>query len=128
VENYLCTRRTLAAYAEKLVRDRDGELFSRVGNTQMDEAVAEIENALRSLGKPSPWDADAKVSDDFLTPLFAKFFARLGLPNLMSKTNFHVLAPYLPTDEVDPEIKDKLDLIIETAGRARLRGDAGLSR
>ena len=30
----------------------------------------------------------------------------------MAKKNFHVLAEYVPDDEIDPEIREKLDVIM----------------
>ena len=45
----------------------------------MDDSIAEIEGALATLGTGSPWSADTKVSDDFLTPLFKAFYKQLGL-------------------------------------------------
>jgi hypothetical protein len=40
----------------------------------MEESIVEIEGAMETLGKGSPWSPDTKVSDDFLDPLFAAFF------------------------------------------------------
>jgi len=51
----------------------------------MRAAVAEVESALKTLGKGSPWSADIKAGDDFLTPLFETYYGKLGLPNLMAK-------------------------------------------
>jgi hypothetical protein len=87
----------------------------------MDECIAEIEAALAALNKPSPWGPDIKASDEFLDPLFKRFYERLGLPNLMRKTDYHALAPFVPADALDREIREKLDLIAETAAQARPR-------
>jgi hypothetical protein len=66
------------------------------------------------------------VSDDFLDPLFAAFFKRLGLPNLMRKSDYHVLARYLSMKDTDPEISEVLDLIVQVANQARpLRDEDG---
>ena len=85
----------------------------------MREAISEVEQAMETLRKGSPWDADAKVSDDFFTPLFAAYFKKLGLPNLMNKSSFHDLAEYVPEDEIAPEITEKLDAIARTAEAAK---------
>ena len=84
----------------------------------MREAVDEVSAAMRTLGKGSPWSEDAKVSDDFLTPLFARYFDKLGLPNLMNKKDFYELAESVPEDELDAEIGEKLDAIARTAREA----------
>lgn len=88
----------------------------------MRQSVDEISNALRTIGKPSPWERNAKVSDDFLEPLFRKFYEMLGLPNLMAKKNFHELARHVPVELIDPEVATKLDEIVAVAERARPRG------
>ena len=73
---------------------------------------------METLGKVSPWNDDAKVSDDFLTPLFQKYFEKLGLPNLMKKKSFYELAEHVPNDEIDDEIVEKLDAIVRVAESA----------
>jgi hypothetical protein len=85
----------------------------------MEESITEIAQALAALGKPEPWSADIKASDDFLDPLFRKFFGKLELPNLMAKTDYHTLVPFVAREQIDPEIARALDRIAEVAGRAR---------
>ncbi len=89
----------------------------------MVEAIQEIESALAALGKLSPWGPDIKASDDFLDPLFRKFYEKLGLPNLMRKTDYHALAPFVPAAALDNEIRETLDLIAQTADQAKPRRD-----
>lgn len=127
IENYLCSRATLASYAaataETHIRSvHPGPIF--VGpeierrTAAMTEVIGEVEAAMTTLGRGSPWGGDTKVSDDFLTPLFEAYYKRLDLPNLMRKTNFHVLADHVPDDEIDPEIIEKLDAIARTEAAA----------
>lgn len=85
----------------------------------MREAIAEIEEALKRLNKGSPWDADVKASDDFLIPLFSAYYNKLGLPNLMAKKQFYELASLVPEEEIDPEVREKLDAIVTVAKSAR---------
>ena len=84
----------------------------------MQDTITEIEDALVTLGKGSPWSPDTKISTDFLEPLFASFFNKLELPNLMQKTNYHVLVQYVPVDQIDPEVTEVLDSILEVANKA----------
>ena len=119
LENYLVTRETILAFSEAAGREAHGDLFGAEWRASMEDAISEIEAALSALGKPSPWSPDIKASDDFLDPLFRKFYEKRGLPDLMRKTNFHVLAPFVPIASLDAEIGEKLDLIAETASRAR---------
>lgn len=127
IENYLCSRETLEAYAQESATDAAaGPLFSKAeAQTRlqaMRESIAELEQALLTLGKGSPWDPETKVSDDFLTPLFQNYFKKLGIPNLMAKRDFHELAYLVPVDKLDPEISEKLTEIIVTASSAKSQG------
>jgi len=112
IENYLCTKETLLAYAEHLAEQKAGPLFKETWRNHMNETIQEMETALQSLGKPSPWSGQLKVSDEFLTPLFKAFFKKIGLPNIMNKTDFHRLAKFVPTEQISPEISQKLDAIL----------------
>ena len=123
IENYVCSPATLEAYANASASEEvEGPLFTAAEADRrvrvMRDAINQIESALETLRKGSPWDADTKASDEFLTPLFTAYFAGLGLPNLMAKRNFYVLADYVPDDEIDPEIREKLDAILRVAESA----------
>ncbi len=123
IENYLCSRATLEAFAKSEARDEaGGPLLLPAGRDRrvraMTEAIAELETALATLDKGSPWDADAKVSDDFLVPLFRTYYKKLELPNLMAKRSFHLLAEHVPPAEIDPEVTEKLDAIARTGAQA----------
>ena len=48
---------------------------------------------------------------------------RLGLPNLMRKTDYHSLAKYMPADNIPQEVVEKLDAILTIAQRAKPRED-----
>ena len=122
IENYLCQRTTLLEFAEQQGREQYGELFAPSWRKAMEEAIAEIASALAALGKPDPWSPELKASDDFLDPLFRKFYAKLELPNLIRKTDYHTLAPFVTADVLDPEVREKLDAIAAAAARARPRG------
>lgn len=121
IENYLCQPETLLAYAEVLGKAEHGELFGAGWRDVMAQCISEIEAALLALGKPSLNSPDLKASDDFLEPLFNNFFQKLGLPNLMRKTDYHTLAPFAPTHLLDDEIRQKLDLIAEVHAKAQPR-------
>jgi len=124
IENYLCYPETLVAYARsEAVEASCGPLFESTEADRremvMRESIQEIEGALRAINRPSPWADDAKVSDDFLEPLFNMYYQKLGLPNAMLKKNYHVLAGFVPEEKIDPEIKEKLDFIVKVAESAR---------
>jgi len=131
IENYICSRATLEKYASASASASEdaasGPLFAaaEVEKRQdvMSQAIEEVESALKTLGKGSPWSADIKASDDFLVPLFESYFGKLGLPNLMAKKNFYELAEHVPDSEIDPEISEKLDEIVRVAESATPVGD-----
>jgi hypothetical protein len=128
IENYLCYPEVLEEYAIASGLDSlPGPLFEAAQAESrrkfMRETIAELTNAMETLGRGSPWDKDTKVSDDFLIPLFRKFFKKLGHYNVMDKKNFHELARFVPKNKIDPEVKEKLDAIVTVAKAAKPRND-----
>ena len=125
IESYLCTQTTLEEYVTAEIEREfiEEPLFAQQERSRrlgaMRESIAEIEVALETIGQGSPWSEDFKVSDDFLTPLFQRYFQKLELPNLMNKKDFYELADHVPEDELDPEITEKLDAIAQTAAEAQ---------
>ena len=127
IENYVCSRAALEAFATASAREAEPEnLFTSVECDRrrgtMREAIAEIQSALKALGKGSPWSPDIKASDDFLDPLFRAYYQKLNMPNLMPKRNFYQLVEHIPDSEIDLEIGDKLDAIA-AVGFAATAGD-----
>lgn len=123
IENYFCFPETLEAYAMSTAGiESPGPLFaSSEGERRkksMQTAIAEVAQALETLGKGSPWDNNTKVSDDFLVPLFEKYFRKLSLPNLISKANFHELALFAPRHKIDAEVREKLDSLVTVSESA----------
>lgn len=120
LENYITSRDVLLRVARAGQTD---DLFGLAeAERRADTMVAcidELENALRITGKPSPWSPDIKVTDDFLDPLFKNYFTRLGVPQLIYKRDYHVLATHLELAAIDPEIAEKLDAILEIARQAK---------
>jgi energy-coupling factor transporter ATP-binding protein EcfA2 len=117
MENYLCQPETLMAYAEASGPETGlGPLFDAAEAERRRKAMQEsIEDFVprAALRDPSdPWWADAKASDEFLDRVFPSFFSKLGLPNLMAKTDYHVLARHVPRELIDPEVAEVLDGIV----------------
>lgn len=126
IENYFCYPETLEAYAKASdQQETAGPLFTLAESDRrvraMRESIKEVEQAFETLGKGSPWAPNTKVSDDFFAPLFDKYFKKLALPNIMAKKNFHELALLVPQERIDPEVKEKLDAIVDTMRKARPR-------
>ena len=128
IENYLCYPEILEAYAIASGRKSlPGPLFeaaqTETRQKAMVETIKEMTKAMETLEKGSPWDKDTKVSDEFLIPLFRKFFHKLGHYNVMDKKNFHELARFVPKEKIDPEVKEKLNAIVTVAESALPRRD-----
>jgi len=124
IENYFCMEDVLLAHAR---HDLPDDLFGRAESQQreqaMRDAITEVTEALRTLDKPDPWSPDIKASDEFLDPLFKKFYEKLKLPLQLRKSEYHILASLMPKDKLDPEIKEKLDAIVKVAKQAKPRSE-----
>ncbi len=126
IENYLCTSAALEAYAAALGRELSlGPLFTEAEAQRhviaMEEAIAEIETALSTLGKGSPWGSEVKASDDVLVPIFERYFGKLGLWNRMPKKHLHELVEHVPIEEIDDDVHRTLDAIADVAARAEAK-------
>ncbi len=123
IENYFCLEDVLLAYA---IYDMPDDLFGYKERENrlkiMREAINEVSNALDTLEKGSPWSPEIKATDEFLEPLFKKYFKKLELPLELRKSSYHQLAAFVPEDRIDPEITEKLNAIVETALKAKPRG------
>jgi hypothetical protein len=114
IENYLCQPETLIAYASGLAGDMNlGPLFEDQERGRLISAMRQtIEEVVPPLALADPqyryWN-DTKASDDLLDIVFERFFAALGHENIMRKTNYHRLAPYVTV--IDPEVIEVLDAI-----------------
>jgi len=120
LENYLCMEEVLLKYARE---EESGELFAHHREKVMKESIDDVAHAVRTLGKPEPWSPDIKARYDFLDPLFKTYYDKLGLPNFLRKTNYHVLAGLVPKQKIDAEIVEKLDAICAIASLAKPRED-----
>jgi ABC-type nitrate/sulfonate/bicarbonate transport system ATPase subunit len=122
IENYLCFPQTLLAYAEQ-IEGEPGPLFEpSIRERQRDamqQAIAEVAAALKILGRSDPFGPNVKASDDFLDPVFKSYFSKLGLRNLMRKTDYHTLTHLVPRDQIDSEVSEKLNHIVDIAKKAK---------
>ncbi len=124
IENYLCQPEILLAYARHDLPDNLFGLAEQERRGQaMTEAINEVTQALETLNKPGPWSPDIKASDDVLDSVFKLYFRKLGLPNLMHKTDYYVLARLVPRELIDDEVVEKLNAIVAVAAQAKPRTD-----
>ena len=128
IENYLCQPETLLAYAEASAAEvaaevGPGPLFEVQERRRRREAM---EEAIRDSAPPAAlrdlsdsWWVDTKASDGFLDRVFAAFFMKLGLPNVMPKSSYYVLARFVPRELLDPQVQEVLDRIVKVARDGR---------
>ncbi len=120
IESYLCQPETLLRYAAATARQETlGPLFEETDVERreqlMNEVIADLVPPVALRDQSHDWWLNTKVSDDFLDPLFASYYERLGLPNLMRKSDYHVLARHVPVEFLAEEITHVLDGIAAVA-------------
>ncbi len=123
VENYLCQRATLLSWAEAQGREQAGDLFAASWRATMDRTIMDLVPPIALRDPAHEWWLNTKISDEFLDPLFKRFYEELKLPNLMRKTDYHTLARFVAVEDLDPEVGEKLDRIVTAATQARPRRD-----
>jgi len=126
IENYLCQPETLIEYALDSASEV-GELFQPTERERrrnaMEASINDLVPPVALRNRDDPWWHNVKASDEFLDRLFASFFERLKLPNLMRKTDYHTLARYVQREHIAQEVEVILDAISEVASRAKPRID-----
>ena len=126
IENYLCYPEVLLAYAEGVGEtDAPGPLFAFAERKQrrqvMESCIQDLVPPLALRDRSDRWWQDVKASDDFLDRLFEAYFERLGLPNLVWKADYHILARLVPGEMLAGEVEEKLDAIVGVAESAAPR-------
>jgi hypothetical protein len=121
IENYLSYPETLIEYASGAGGD-EGPLFEAGERDRriaaMQAAIAEVAAARKTLRQSDPFAHDTKASDDCFGPIFENYFDKLGIANLMLKTDYHMLVRFVPQQRLSYEIKEKLDTLVQVASQA----------
>ncbi len=120
IENYVATPATLDAFARATAReDALGPLFEpdllHERSQAMDAAIGKVADAAMTLGRGDIWDPSVKASDDVLVPVLEQFFGSIGKLRTIRKRDLHQLVEFVPEDELDLEIVEKLDAIAAVA-------------
>ena len=124
IENYLCQPDTLLAFAASMATEQEpGPLFEASATERykqvMQGCIEELVPPIALQNLSDEWWRETKATDGFLDRLFAEFYSRLGLQNLMRKSNYHRLATFVPLELIDPEIAEVLDAIHHQASLAK---------
>jgi energy-coupling factor transporter ATP-binding protein EcfA2 len=125
IENYLCQPETLLSYAESPGElEGPGPLFAQAESSRrrnaMDETIKDNVPPAALRDPNHRWWATVKASDEFLDVVFPAYLRRLGLPvSLMSKSDYHRLAQFVPRELIATEIVEVLDAIADQSRKAR---------
>jgi len=136
IENYLCHEEALLAYAANYALNRalgvgeseaeDGaqkklefswEKYQQRYRSIMADEIKALDAALKHADSPGLFD-DQSIASKNLATLMSKFAESAKTPPLV-KAGFHQLVQFIPDDRIDPEIREKLDLIAEVAAKAK---------
>ncbi len=108
LENYFCFPEILVRWAGL----KANTLFTASYPEIMHRCISDFTAPQYLKDRNDPWWENEKLSD-WAENIFREFSQRTGQPLLMKKSNFHELISLLKPEEVDPEIREKLDLIYE---------------
>ena len=89
----------------------------------MQEEIGILTESLRNLYKELPFTDDIKASDDFWF-LCLKVSEKLiddGGALALRKSDFYKLVKYIPKEEIDKEVIEKLDAILAVAEKAETK-------
>ncbi len=124
IENYLCQPETLLAFAAAHEQDDFGPLFagpeSERRRAAMDKSINDNIIPAAMNNRDDPWWINVKASEDFLDRVFNDYSRALDLPaGLIRKRDYHILAPFVPREQISPEVVQVLDAIVVVAHAAR---------
>ncbi|MCG2726384.1 MAG: AAA family ATPase [Elusimicrobia bacterium] len=119
IENYLPIPHVLERYVSK---DKEYDLFSQNNAIIISNLVKDYAPPIALKNQDDDWWFNTKISDDFLDKVFAKYFKKLNMPVLLDKGNYYQLAELSMPEELDVEIKEKLDKILKVAQQVKVDG------
>lgn len=107
IENYL----PIPEVIERFMQQQPADLFNDISILKqiINDNIPPI--ALKE--RDHKWWKTTKMSDDFLDIVFKEYFKKLRVPNLINKGSYYKLALLARKEELDSEIKDKLDFIYD---------------
>ena len=131
IENYICSEDGLLAYAASCVSEDEAaaehggqktlkfswEKYRRHYSSVMKAEIKKLETSLKNVRDPGLFDDNSPASKN-LEILMGNFAESVVVP-VLKKSSFYRLVQFIPEDQIDPEIREKLDLIAEVAGKAK---------
>ncbi|MHC1775814.1 MAG: AAA family ATPase [Lentimicrobium sp.] len=108
LENYFCIPSVLIKWAES----KSNTLFSSNYPVLMKDSIAEVTPPISLSDMNDEYWGNEKLSE-WTEKVFRRFFEKAQQPVTMQKSNFHELIEFIPKEQVDKEIYEKLDAIYE---------------
>lgn len=120
IENYFANESVLLAFARgAAVADLIEASEASLREQAMQEAIAEVDAALQTLGE-SLWSVDRKASEQVLPQLLKRYYEKthdIRIPT--GKGAYHTLIEFQAPQDIDAEVRAKLDLIHDIDERAK---------
>ena len=120
LENYFCSPDLLRRWVERSTKADDlfglAELERR--RAAMNEAIEENTAPIALRDATNDFWIRTKVSDEYLPTVFRSFFAKLGLPVAVNKSDYVALADLMTPDQVDAEVVEVLRRIAAVAAES----------
>jgi len=110
IENYIPLPETLQRFFEKQI-----DIFSFNDLDIIDKIILDEVPPAALNDKTHDFWVKTKISDDFLDKVLKKFAERKNIPIPISKKDYYILLDYAKSNEIDKEVKEKLDLIYQIA-------------
>lgn len=124
IENYIPLPQTLERFLDKKFPDKEPDLYNNKKKNKLENIKQVIYNRIPPIALENPNDSywsDTKMSDDFLDKVFKSIGEELDGQILLSKGGYYKLLEYAEPEELDTEIKEKLDAIYKIAKSAQER-------
>lgn len=119
IENYLPLPEVLIRYCEKL----EDDLFNRDITELVEEIIKNEVPPAALKNKEHDFWKDTKISDKFLEVIFRRVSEKKGIPIFLRKGEYYKLIQYAKPEEINGEVKDKLDKIHEIASKHEIKFD-----
>lgn len=111
IENYFFKPDALIKFAEgKEEKDLFGAYESERRKAIMQECINLIIPQIAIENPSDKYWSDQKASPE-MERIFEEYYKKLGIPEYLSKNKFYEIIDYIPENEIDAEVKEKLDMI-----------------
>lgn len=111
IENYLPIPESIERYTSQYPKD----LFLQHNPKLMEGIIKEEIPPAALKDKSHSWWINTKITDEFLDKIFKKYFNQMQMPILINKSDYYILMTFSKPEELNKEVKEKLDIVLEIA-------------